>query len=227
MNTRENAPVRILVVDDDPKIASALMRLLSYEGYAVSTASDGAQALAEMLRLNPDLVVLDIMMPEIDGLEVCRRMRAAGDETPVLMLTAKSSVPDRVAGLDTGADDYLVKPFAQEELLARIRNLLRRQQSTEQLQFGTITVNVPEMEVTVGTEVARLTALEFRLMEYLVRNAKVVLSRSQILDAVWGLDAFTTSNVVDVYIRYLRQKMPGAADMIQTIRGAGYVLREP
>ena len=219
--------MRILVVDDDPKIASALMRLLSYEGYAVSTAADGAQALAEILRLNPDLVVLDIMMPEIDGLEVCRRMRAAGDETPVLMLTAKSSVPDRVAGLDTGADDYLVKPFAQEELLARIRNLLRRQQSTEQLQFGTITVNVPEMEVTVGTEVARLTALEFRLMEYLVRNAKVVLSRSQILDAVWGLDAFTTSNVVDVYIRYLRQKMPGAADMIQTIRGAGYVLREP
>ena len=219
--------MRVLVVDDDPKIAAALGRLLSYEGYTVSIAEDGEAALAEALRVNPDLILLDLMLPRIDGLEVCRRIRAAGDATPILMLTARSSVPDRVAGLDTGADDYLVKPFAQEELLARIRRLLRRQETHEQLSYGPIRVDVEAMEVTVGNDPAQLTALEFRLLEYLVRNPRIVLSRGQILDAVWGLDAFTTSNVVDVYIRYLRQKMPAAAPLIQTVRGAGYVLREP
>lgn len=218
--------MRILVVDDDPKIAAALKRLLTYEGYAVSVASDGEAALAEMLRVNPDLILLDLMLPKIDGLEVCRRMRAAGDQTPVLMLTARSSVPDRVAGLDTGADDYLVKPFAQEELLARIRRLLRTSESNEILTHGPLRLDVEAMEVAVDGHNAQLTALEFRLLEYLMRNARIVLSRAQILDAVWGLDAFTTSNVVDVYVRYLRQKLPDAAHCIQTVRGAGYVLKE-
>ncbi len=166
------------------------------------------------------------MLPKLDGLEVCRRMRAAGDETPILMLTARSSVPDRVAGLDTGADDYLVKPFAQAELLARMRRLLRTSQTTEILAYGPIRLEVEAMEVSVNGAAASLTALEFRLLEYLMRNPRIVLSRAQILDAVWGLDAFTTSNVVDVYVRYLRQKLPDAADCIQTVRGAGYVLKE-
>jgi two-component system response regulator MprA len=166
------------------------------------------------------------MLPKIDGLEVCRRIRAAGDATPILMLTARSSVPDRVAGLDTGADDYLVKPFAQEELLARIRRLLRSHESKEVLSYGPIRIDVQAMEVTVNDEPAQLTALEFRLLEYLMRNPRVVLSRGQILDAVWGLDAFTTSNVVDVYVRYLRQKLPNAATCIRTVRGVGYVLKE-
>lgn len=218
--------MRILVVDDDPKIAAALQRLLTYEGYTVSVASDGEAALAETLRVNPDLILLDLMLPKIDGLEVCRRMRAAGDQTPILMLTARSSVPDRVAGLDIGADDYLVKPFAQEELLARIRRLLRTSESNEILTHGPLRLDVEAMEVAVDGHNAQLTALEFRLLEYLMRNARIVLSRAQILDAVWGLDAFTTSNVVDVYVRYLRQKLPDAAHCIQTVRGAGYVLKE-
>ena len=218
--------MRILIVDDDPKIAAALQRLLTYEGYAVSVASDGEAALAEALRVNPDLILLDLMLPKIDGLEVCRRMRAAGDQTPILMLTARSSVPDRVAGLDTGADDYLVKPFAQAELLARMRRLLRTSQTTEILTYGPIRLEVEAMEVSVKGASASLTALEFRLLEYLMRNPRIVLSRAQILDAVWGLDAFTTSNVVDVYVRYLRQKLPDAAHCIQTVRGAGYVLKE-
>ncbi len=219
--------MRILVVDDDPKIAAALQRLLSYEGYTVSVAADGAVALSEALRINPDLILLDLMLPKVDGLEVCRRIRAAGDQTPILMLTARSSVPDRVAGLDIGADDYLVKPFAQEELLARIRRLLRTtQDSNEILAHGPLRLNVEAMEVAVDGKNAQLTALEFRLLEYLMRNARIVLSRAQILDAVWGLDAFTTSNVVDVYVRYLRQKLPDAAHCIQTVRGAGYVLKE-
>lgn len=218
--------MRILIVDDDPKIAAALQRLLSYEGYAVAVAPDGEAALAEAFHMNPDLILLDLMLPKLDGLEVCRRMRAAGDQTPILMLTARSSVPDRVAGLDTGADDYLVKPFAQEELLARIRRLLRTSQSTEKLIYGPIRLEVEAMEVTVNGVAASLTALEFRLLEYLMRNPRIVLSRAQILNAVWGLDAFTTSNVVDVYVRYLRQKLPEAASCIQTVRGAGYVLKE-
>ncbi len=221
---------RILVVDDDPRIAAAVRRALAYEGYHVEVAHDGRSALQATQRSSPDLVVLDVMMPGIDGIEVCRRLRAAGDEAAILMLTAKTDVPDRVAGLDAGADDYLIKPFAYDELLARVRSLLRRRRSDpgEHLTYADVAVEVRAMEVWRGSRAVELTALEFRLFEYFMRNPRVVLSRSQILIEVWGLDAETTSNVVDVYVRYLRQKLEAAGEprLIHTVRGAGYVLRE-
>lgn len=217
---------RILVVDDDERIAASVRRALAYDGYDVSEVHDGTAALAAVRDLVPDLVVLDVMMPGVDGLEVCRRLRAAGDEVAVLMLTAKSTVPDRVEGLDSGADDYLVKPFAHEELLARVRSLLRRKEPAgrEMLTFADVRVDVGAMQVTRGGDPIELTALEFRLLEYLLRNRRIVLSRSKILEAVWGLDVETTSNVVDVYVRYLRQKL-GEPSIIQTVRGVGYVVR--
>jgi len=222
---------RILVVDDDKRIAASVRRALAYEGYKVEVAHDGQSALNAARASQPDLVVLDVMMPGIDGVEVCRRLREAGDETAVLMLTAKAEVPDRVAGLDAGADDYLVKPFAYEELLARVRSLLRRNQpgtTGDRLTYADVRVDVDAMEVYRGERLVDLTALEFRLFEYFIRNPRVVLSRSQILIEVWGLDAETTSNVVDVYIRYLRQKLEagGEARLLRTVRGAGYVLKE-
>ncbi len=222
---------RILVVDDDKRIAASVRRALAYAGYKVEVAHDGQSALNAARASPPDLVVLDVMMPGIDGVEVCRRLREAGDETAVLMLTAKADVPDRVAGLDAGADDYLVKPFAYEELLARVRSLLRRNQpgmSGDRLTYADVRVDVDAMEVHRGDRLVDLTALEFRLFEYFMRNPRVVLSRSQILIEVWGLDAETTSNVVDVYIRYLRQKLEsaGEARLLHTVRGAGYVLKE-
>ncbi|NND01852.1 MAG: response regulator transcription factor [Acidimicrobiia bacterium] len=222
---------RILVVDDDKRIAASVRRALAYEGYKVEVAHDGQSALKAARSSLPDLVVLDVMMPGIDGVEVCRRLREAGDDTVVLMLTAKAEVADRVAGLDAGADDYLVKPFAYEELLARVRSLLRRNQpgsTGDRLTYADVMVDVDAMEVHRSERLVELTALEFRLFEYFMRNPRVVLSRSQILIEVWGLDAETTSNVVDVYIRYLRQKLEkgGEARVIHTIRGAGYVLKE-
>ena len=229
MGVMESA--RILVVDDDKRIAASVRRALAYEGYKVEVAHDGQSALNAARTSLPDLVVLDVMMPGIDGVEVCRRLREAGDDTAVLMLTAKADVPDRVAGLDAGADDYLVKPFAYEELLARVRSLLRRNQPGTQgdrLAYADVRVDVDAMEVYRGERLVDLTALEFRLFEYFVRNPRVVLSRSQILIEVWGLDAETTSNVVDVYVRYLRQKLEagGEARLLHTVRGAGYVLKE-
>ncbi len=221
---------RILVVDDDQRIAASVRRALAYEGYKVEVAHDGRGALEAARKNLPDLVVLDVMMPGIDGVEVCRRLREAGDDTAVLMLTAKSDVPDRVAGLDAGADDYLVKPFAYDELLARVRSLLRRNRSSngDRLAYGDIAVDVDAMEVVRGDRPVELTALEFRLLEYFMRNPRVVLSRSQILIEVWGLDVETTSNVVDVYVRYLRQKLEAAGEprIIHTMRGSGYVLKE-
>lgn len=217
---------RILVVDDDERIAASVRRALAYEGYAVTEAHDGHAALAAVRDQLPDLVVLDIMLPGIDGLEVCRRVRAAGDDVAVLMLTAKTTVPDRVEGLDSGADDYLVKPFAHEELLARVRSLLRRRAPTgrEVLTFADVRMDVDAMEVDRAGQTVDLTALEFRLLEYLLRNQRIVLSRSRILEAVWGLDVDTTSNVVDVYVRYLRQKL-GEPSIIQTVRSVGYVVK--
>jgi len=203
-------------------------RALVYEGYEVEVCENGAAALRAALKDPPDLVVLDIMMPGIDGLEVCRRLRAAGDEVAVLMLTARTTVPDRVEGLDAGADDYLVKPFAHDELLARVRSLLRRGRrevaTRDILTAGDLVVDVDGMEVARDGRDIELTALEFRLLEYFMRNERVVLSRGQILVEVWGLDVDTTSNVVDVYVRYLRQKL-GDPQLIHTVRGAGYVLR--
>ncbi len=219
---------QILVADDDEMIAASIRRALIYEGYSVEVVHDGAQALACARDHQPDLVILDVMMPEVDGVEVCRRLRADGG-TPVLMLTARDTVADRVLGLDSGADDYLVKPFAYEELLARVRSLFRRREpgSREILKCGDLAADTAAFEVMRGDRRVELTVLEFRLLEYLLRNQRIVLSRSRILEVVWGLDVDTTSNVVDVYIRYLRNKLEadGEPRLIHTIRGAGYVLR--
>lgn len=221
---------RILVVEDDERIAATVRRALIYEGYDVELAHDGAEALVAARRTEPDLVVLDLMLPEIDGIEVCRRIRATSD-VPVLMLTARDSIADRVERLDSGADDYLVKPFAHDELLARVRSLLRRRQpqGREVIRVGPLAVDVDAMEASYEEESLTMTTLEFRLLEYFARNRKVVLSRAQILEEVWGLDVDTTSNVIDVYVRYLRQKLEvdDRPRMIHTVRGVGYVLKGP
>lgn len=222
-------PGTVLVVDDDDRIASSIRRALAYEGFDVVVASDGDDALAAARDRNPDLIVLDVMLPGVDGVEVCRRIRAAGDDVAILMLTARSDVSDRVRGLDAGADDYLVKPFAYEELLARVRSLLRRHDavSREVIAWRDVAMDVDAMELRRGMRSIDLTALEFRLLEYFLRNERIVLSRSRVLEAVWGLDVDTTSNVVDVYVRYLRQKLEadGEARIIHTVRGVGYVLK--
>ena len=219
----------ILVVDDDERIAASVRRALIYEGYDVEVALDGEAALVAASRVNPDLIVLDVMLPGIDGVEVCRRLRAAGD-VAVLMLTARDAVSDRVRGLDSGADDYLVKPFAYEELLARVRSLLRRNDPADRnlLRCADLEIDVDAIEARRGERTIELTALEFRLLEHLCSNQRVVLTRPQILESVWGLDADTTSNVVDVYVRYLRNKLEadGEARLIHTVRGVGYVLKE-
>jgi two-component system response regulator MprA len=220
---------RILVVDDDERIAASVRRSLSYDGYDVTVVHDGTAAIDSVRSGPPDLVVLDLMLPGIDGLEVCRRLRAAGDHVAVLMLTARNTVPDRVTGLDAGADDYLVKPFAHEELLARVRSLLRRSRpgGNEKLQYADLVMDVDAMEVQRGDRKIDLTALEFSLLEYFMRNSRIVLSRSRIREAVWDLDADTTSNVVDVYVRYLRQKTEAdnTPRLLHTVRGAGYILK--
>jgi two-component system response regulator MprA len=220
---------RILVVDDDKRIAASVRRSLTYDGYEVDVVHDGASAIDAVRSQPPDVIVLDLMLPGIDGLEVCRRLRAAGDDIAVLMLTAKSTVPDRVTGLDAGADDYLVKPFAHEELLARVRTLLRRKRSDDRavVRYADLEMDLDAMEVRRGGREISLTALEFALLEYFLRNARIVLSRSRIREAVWDLDADTTSNVVDVYVRYLRQKIESddAPPLLHTVRGAGYVLK--
>ncbi len=225
-----NPPARILVVDDDERIAASVRRALTYEGYDVAVVHDGHAALDHTRNRQPDLVVLDLMLPGIDGLEVCRRLRADGVRTAILMLTARTAVPERVDGLDAGADDYLVKPFAHPELLARVRTLLRRHapKARELLRYGDIVMDVAAMDVRSGNRPVELTALEFRLLEHFMRNPRVVLTRVQILEAVWGLDSDTTSNVVDVYVRYLRKKLEAGGEprLIQTMRGVGYSLKD-
>ncbi len=222
---------RILVADDDQKIAASIRRALSYEGYEVHVSGTGRETLIAAAELNPDLIVLDVMMPGLDGFEVVERLRRGGDDVAVLMLTARDAVRDRVTGLERGADDYLTKPFAYEELIARVHSLLRRVRPAAEglLEFDALVMNVPTMEVRWQAIPIDLTALEFRLLEYFMTNPRIVLSRSRIRQAVWDLDADTSSNVVDVYIRYVRQKLAdaGAPQLIQTVRGAGYVLRAP
>jgi len=217
-------------VEDDAPIAASLRRALIYDGHSVDVAVDGPSGLEQAHKLRPDLLILDLMLPGIDGMEVCRRIRAAGDSLPILMLTARTSVPDRVAGLEAGADDYLIKPFAHEELLARVTALLRRRPADgrERITVGDLVIDVEAMEVDRAGRTVDLTTLEFQLLVYLARNERVVLSRAQILVAVWGLDVETSSNVVDVYVRYLRQKLEAAGEsrLIHTVRGAGYVLKE-
>jgi two-component system response regulator MprA len=220
----------LLVVDDDPKIQSLMRRGLSFAGYAVDLAADGESALAMARDNPPDLVVLDVMLPGLDGLEVCRRLRAGAPELPILMLTGKDRVPDRVAGLDAGADDYLVKPFAFDELLARVRALLRRvrREEDESLRFADLTLDPATREVTRAGRRIELTAREYELLEYFLRHPRQVLSRDTIFERVWGSGFLGESNLIDVHVMRLRDKLE-AGDrprLIHTVRGAGYSLRE-
>ena len=220
---------RILVVEDEERIRQFLARGLTYEGYRVDTAADGRLGL-DMARDNPpDLVILDVMLPGMDGLEVCRRLRAAGD-VPILMLTAKESIEDRVAGLDAGADDYLVKPFAFDELLARVRALLRRAQPTQPQihRFDDLELDTGTRQGRRGGRTFDLTAKEYELLELFMRNPRQVLTRDVIFDRVWGYDFGGESNIIEVYVRYLRQKTEAdeMSRLIHTVRGVGYVLRE-
>jgi two-component system response regulator MprA len=222
---------RVLVVDDEPAVREALRRALALEGYDVDLAANGAEALQKVGSADPDVVVLDVLMPEVDGLAACRRLRAEGNRVPVLMLTARAGIGDRVDGLDAGADDYLVKPFALEELLARIRALLRRgghEQSEQPLRFADVELDPATREVRRGDRRIELTRTEFNLLELFLRNPRQVLTRSLIFERVWGYDFGPTSNALDVYIGYLRRKTEAGGEqrLIQTVRGVGYALRE-
>lgn len=220
----------MLVVDDDPKIQSLMRRGLSFAGYAVDVAADGEAALAMARDNPPDIVVLDVMLPGLDGLEVCRRLRAGEPDLPILMLTAKDRVPDRVAGLDAGADDYLVKPFAFDELLARIRALLRRtrREEGEVLRFSDLTLDPATREVTRAGRPIELTAREYELLEFFLRHPRQVLTREVIFERVWGSGYLGESNLIDVHVMRLRDKLEadGRPRLIHTVRGAGYSLRE-
>lgn len=220
-------PAHVLVVDDDEPIAAALRRALEYEGLRVTVARDGYAALDQARRDPPDLVLLDLMLPGLDGIAVCGRLRAERADALVLMLTARDAMADRVKGLDAGADDYLVKPFAYEELLARVRALLRRRSPTTadpRLSFDELVLDSLAREVRRAGRPVELTALEFDLLKHFLSHPRQVLSRTQLLDAVWGLPVATASNVVDVYVGYLRTKL-GEPRLIHTVRGVGYVLR--
>lgn len=221
----------ILIVDDDSRVTSALRRTLAYEGYQVSVAANGEAALATARTKSPDLVILDLMLPGMDGIEVCRRLRNAGDSIAVLMLTARDAVADRVAGLETGADDYLVKPFALEELLARIKALLRRRNPPdivrEILHFADLELDTATRQATRGNRLIDLSTTEYELLAMFLRNPRIVLTRSVLMDRIWGTDFEGGPNVLEVYIGHLRSKLEqhGEKRLIQTVRGAGYVLR--
>jgi DNA-binding response OmpR family regulator len=222
------APSRILVIEDDPQIARFVELELRAEGYAVEVARTGPAGLAAARDHLPSLVVLDLLLPEMDGLDICRRLRATGQEVPIIAVTARDAVPDRVAGLEAGADDYLVKPFAIEELLARIKALLRRsQRPTDRLVAGDLLLDLATREVRRAGTPVELTAREFDLLACLVRHQRQVLSHEQLYELVWGCDLSATSNVLEVYIRALRRKLdrPGLPSLLHTIRGAGYILR--
>jgi two-component system response regulator MprA len=221
--------MQVLVVDDEPAVRNALRRAFVLAGYEVAEADGGEPAVAMLMQASPDLVVLDVLMPDIDGLEVCRRMRAAGDRTPVLMLTARETVADRVAGLDAGADDYVVKPFDLDELLAHVRALLRRSSNGDAavLQFGDVQLDRGARAALRGGRRIELTLTEYNLLELFMRHPRQVLSRSQIYERVWDYDFGPLSNSLSVYIGYLRRKLEanGEPRVIQTVRGMGYVLR--
>ncbi len=222
---------RILVVDDESRITSALRRTLAHEGYSVFTAADGESALVLTRTKAPNLIILDLMLPGIDGLEVCRRLRVAGNEVAVLMLTARDRVVDRVEGLETGADDYLVKPFALEELLARIKALLRRRppddMNHEVLCFADLELDTATRQAKRGDYIIDLSTTEYELLALFLRNPRIVLTRGTLMDRIWGQDFEGGPNVLEVYIGHLRTKLEhnGAKRLIQTVRGAGYVLR--
>ncbi len=229
--------MRILVVDDDRSVRESLRRSLAFNGYQVELAVDGQAALDAVLAHRPDAMVLDLMMPRLGGLEVCRRLRSGGDDLPILVLTARDAVSDRVSGLDAGADDYLPKPFALEELLARLRALLRRRTPDEiaasvgmskPLEFGGLSLDPDTRDVRRGQRAISLTRTEFSLLELLLEHPRRVLTRAQILEQVWGYDFPTTGNALEVYIGYLRRKTEaeGEPRLIHTVRGVGYVLRD-
>jgi len=221
----------VLIAEDDAEIRQALERILRFEGYATSTVNDGAAALEAITEDPPDVVVLDVMMPFVDGLDVCRRLRSRGDRTPVLMLTARHELSDRVEGLDAGADDYLAKPFELDELLARLRALLRRSADPddEVLGVGPILLDVRRRLVTVDGSEVDLTRTEFAVLELFMRNHEIVLERSTIYERVWGYDFGSDSRSLDVHVGYLRRKLEaeGIDRMIETVRGVGFVLRSP
>lgn len=223
----------ILVVDDDRAVRESLRRSLEFNGYTVSMAGDGAEALAGISTTNPDAVVMDVMMPRLDGIETTRALRSVGNAVPILVLTARDAVGDRVEGLDAGADDYLTKPFALDELLARLRALLRRvsaetTEADELLEFADLTMDLASREVRRGDRSMTLTRTEFSLLELFLRRPRRVLERSFILEEVWGFDFPTTANSLEVYVGYLRRKTEaeGEPRLLHTVRGVGYVLRE-
>ncbi len=224
-----NRPVRILVVEDDDEIAQVLQRSLRMEGYEVKLAGDGVQGLEEAHAFLPDLIVLDLGLPRLDGVDVAKRLREDGDAVPILMLTARDALESRVEGLDVGADDYLVKPFERQELLARMRALLRRKppEGMAPLRVGDLMLNPDTHEVSRGERKIDLTQREFELLEYLMRNERLVISRQKLLDEVWGYDPFSITNTIEVFVSNLRRKLEadGEPRLLHTVRGAGYVLR--
>jgi two-component system response regulator MprA len=223
--------MHVLVVDDEPAVRESLERSLRFEGYDVTLASDGEQALARVAEAEPDVIVLDLLMPRLDGLQTCRQLRARGEVVPILMLTARDGVADRVVGLDAGADDYLVKPFALEELLARLRALLRRRPTEgdeHTLTFGDLSLDPLTREVHRGERAISLTVTEFNLLEMFLEHPRQVLTRGQIVERVWGFALEYSSNSLEVYVGYLRRKLEAEDEtrLLHTVRGVGYVLRE-
>ena len=220
----------ILVVEDEAKLAQFIKLELEFENYKVTVAPDGFTGLSSAREIQPDLILLDWMLPGISGPEICRRLRQTGDKVPIILLTAKDEVSDRVTGLDAGADDYVIKPFSIEELLARVRANLRRdsEEESELLQFKDLTLNRSTREVFRDRRLIELTAKEFDLLEYLLSHPRQVLTRDQILERVWGYDFMGDSNIIEVYVRYLRLKLEqlNESRLIQTVRGVGYVLKE-
>jgi two-component system OmpR family response regulator len=232
LSRADGTPVRVLVVDDEPPIAELLAMALRYDGWEVHLAHDGLSAVRQAREVRPDVVVLDMMLPDIDGLEVLRRLRGETNDVPVLFLTAKDSVEDRVAGITAGGDDYVTKPFSLEEVVARLRGLVRRRTRTvvsreeATLVVGDLILDEDSHEVSRAGELINLTATEFELLRYLMRNPRRVLSKAQILDRVWNYDFGGQANVVELYISYLRKKIDaGREPMIHTMRGVGYVLK--
>ncbi|HTU80473.1 MAG TPA: response regulator transcription factor [Solirubrobacteraceae bacterium] len=226
--------MRLLVVDDDPSVREALALVLDLHGFEVTTAVDGREAIRTLAVASPDAVILDVLMPGLDGLEVCRRIRATGDRTPVLMLTARAEISERVAGLEAGADDYLAKPFAREELIARLRALLRRtgweaDDDQRTLRYEDLELDPVAHEVHRGGRAIELTRTEFLLLELLMRHPRQVLTRCAIFDHVWGYDFGPSSNSLEVYVGYLRRKTEATGEprLVHTVRGVGYVLRSP